>query len=289
MDEERDERSVTVSVVCPPVGFEEEREVLLAAIREVQGRVEAMVRDDPPSAPGLGRHVQMLRAALPVPEQEAEITVRGLSAEELNAVRRTLAADIRTLAVDVASISANSSVMHDEMLASRIAYVPLRAPRDLLDRDDAVVQIVLRAHLPASEPRGRVLDVMSDALTTSDPRVQPQPGIRICRLRPGQSVDVVAMARPGTAREHSKWLAVHTSVVCPAKKGEAPGALLLRVGTNFQMSALEAAAEAVRELRVRLAIAMEDVLNPGGPRVAGADPEVDEGAADLAVVGAAYA
>jgi len=292
MDEE-ERAGVRATVSSPWPGFHSDAELLDKIRSEVESQVRKTVSADPPSAPGLEKHLRILASADARPQQEADIVVHGLETEEVNAVRRVLLTDTRFLGVDVVKISQNSSLVVDELLAHRIAHVPLRAPRSIVDRDGAVVQLVLRAAHEGQVPG--VLDVMSDRLLSSDPRVTPQPGMRILRLQPGQSVDVVAFARPGTAREHTKWRAVHTAVVRPAggvgTASDATGGergVLLRVGTNWQADAVEAATEAVREVRRRLALAMEDVRQPGGPRVVGADPEVDEGAANVQI-GGAYA
>jgi len=290
MDEE-ERADVRATVSSPWPGFRSDAKLLEKIRAAVASQVRKTVNADPLSAPGLEKHLRILASADARPQQEADIVVRGLETEEVNAVRRVLLTDTRFLGVDVVKISQNSSLVVDELLAHRIAHVPLRAPRSVVDRDDAVVQLVLRA---AHEGQvSGVMDVMSDRLLSSDPRVTPQPGMRILRLQPGQSVDVAAFARPGTAREHTKWRAVHTAVVRPVCGGAAAtgpecGGVLLRVGTNWQADAVEAAAEAVREVRRRIALAMEDVRRPGGPRVVGADPEVDEGAANVQI-GGAYA
>lgn len=203
------------------------------------------------------RQLQKVQSAFSDPACFSKLVVRGMMTEELNAIRRTLLADLRFLAVDVVSISANSSQMYDEMLASRIAHVPLRAPRDLIDHDHYVVHMMLEASYPA-DARG-VMEVMSDSLMVSDTRVQPHRGFRIVRLQPGQSVRVSAVARPGTAREHTKWRAVHTAVLT-----QEDGCNVLVVETNWQQDALGAVCDAVDEVCLRIEHTIQDISNPQG-------------------------
>lgn len=211
----------------------------------------------------LAKKISSLETCMSDPSSAVQFHIRGMLTEEMNAVRRTLVADVRYLAVDVVSISANSSQMYDEMLASRIAHVPLRAPRELINNDSYTVTLKLVAAMDEDAPG--LHEVMSDMLVTSDDRVQPQRGYRILRLQPGQSVDIVAVARPGTAREHTKWRAVHTSVLTQQEERADGGvANVLSVETNWQQDAVGAVCDAVDELCLRIGTTVEDIQNPQG-------------------------
>lgn len=182
-----------------------------------------------------------LKNARPEKDSFLQIEVGPIKAPELNAIRRVLLADMRTLAIDVVKIEQNSSVMWDEMLTSRIAYVPLRCPPDMLRDNKCVVQITLVVRNTTSKMK----EVWSDDLEINTPAVSAQRGIRIVRLLPGQEIVLCAWARPGSGREHSKWRAVHTAAVTP---GTTPHSQCLIVECNFQHSAKQALLLSIEEL-----------------------------------------
>lgn len=249
------------------------------AIASVQSKArEVRAAGDEKEATAFESRVRVLEACLGDRRAECELAIQGMTPPELNAIRRTMLADVRYLGVDVVSISANSSQMYDEVLASRVAHVPLRASRDRLDDDSYRVELTLRTR---HDGDSGVVDVMSDSMHVSDPSVSAQGGMRLVRLQPGQSISLTAIARPGTAREHTKWRAAHTAVVLmpehadllPGVQPTDVGVRVLKVGTNHQTDALQCVLDAIAELVLRIEFAVQDVSNPtGGSDVDVVDP-----------------
>lgn len=238
-------------------------------------------------AKALVRQADTLQHGVADVSSECELAIKGVNVEEINAIRRVMLADVRYLGVDVVSISANSSLMFDEMLASRVAHIPLHAQRSRLDDDGYRVELRLEARHTGDLG---IVNVMSDDVLASDPTVHVQKGMRLARLQPGQSISLTAVARPGTGREHTKWRAVHTAVVLRPEHAKLSkgtehgleGMCILKVGTNSQTTALQSVVDAINELQLRIRFAKDDVLNPtGGSDVDLVDP--------FDVVGVGYA
>lgn len=213
-----------------------------------------------PLGSALDRTLSRLKNALPAKDSFLQIEVGPIKAPELNAIRRVLLADMRTLAIDVIKIEQNSSVMWDEMLTSRIAYVPLRCPPEMLRDNKCVVLISLVVRNTTSKMK----EVWSDDLEINTPAVSAQPGIRIVRLLPGQEIVLCAWARPGSGREHSKWRAVHTAAVTP---GTTPHSQCLTVECNFQHSAKQALLLSIEELVAQCNHLKQSLAEPTGAPV----------------------
>ncbi|KAK5175044.1 RNA polymerase II subunit 3 [Saxophila tyrrhenica] len=160
-----------------------------------------------------------------------------------NSLRRTMLAEIPTLAVDLVEIHANTSVLADEFLAHRLGLIPLSA-RDidklLYGRDctcddfcdncacflrlnavnrnsDENMKIFARdltletrdgrpvEPWPAGHNAG--MDGEQELPTRGQPIImdEGQKGPLICQLRKGQELRVRCIAKKGIAKEHSKW------------------------------------------------------------------------------------
>lgn len=61
-------------------------------------------------------------------ENACEFELVGVDAPVANALRRMMLARVPTMAIDVVTVLANSSVIPDEVLVHRVGLVPLRAP-----------------------------------------------------------------------------------------------------------------------------------------------------------------
>lgn len=148
----------------------------------------------------------------------ARFTIEGVPPSLVNSLRRVIIAEIPVLAIDYITVYANSSVMHDEVLAHRLAMIPLTTPlgsmpsieeceTGLADQSECYVRLVLSV-----EAGSRELMVHSGDLKSDRSDVKPvYPDIPILRLAPGQRVHVEAMARLGRAKEHAKWQAALAS------------------------------------------------------------------------------
>ena len=123
-----------------------------------------------------------------------------------NALRRAMMESVPSMAVDEVEFVQNDGVLYDEMLAHRLALVPLstdlkgydvRKPGDELSAKNSV-KLVLKAKGPCT--------VYAEDLKSKDPKVKPVFGkIPLTKLLKGQELEFVATAVLGTGKEHSKF------------------------------------------------------------------------------------
>ncbi len=140
-----------------------------------------------------------------------KFVVEGVPPSLVNALRRVLLVDVPVLAIDEVVVLDNTSVMFDEVLAHRLAMIPLKTNlRDfpkieeceegLVDPTQCSVKMYLQVE--AKEP----IVVYSRDLKSEKQGVEPvYPDIPIVKLSKGQRIVLEAIARLGRAREHAKW------------------------------------------------------------------------------------
>ncbi|KAG5176106.1 putative DNAdirected RNA polymerase II 36 kDa polypeptide A [Tribonema minus] len=158
-----------------------------------------------------------------------------------NALRRVMIAEVPTMAIDLVTITENSSALQDEFLAHRLGLVPLRCEPGTkfvynldCDCEDNCEQCSVTLSLDVSwesKAAGRPdhekdlpVFVTSSDLVSHDPRVGPvhfassdiidasqDDGIMLAKLSRGQRLQLTAVAKKGIAKEHAKW-----SPVCVA-------------------------------------------------------------------------
>ncbi|KAJ0406820.1 hypothetical protein P43SY_008842 [Pythium insidiosum] len=146
-----------------------------------------------------------------------------------NAIRRVMIAEVPTLAIDLVSIEANTSVMTDEFLAHRLGMIPLFFDGGLenfrqrfvysqeCDCDEHCPNCSVEFTLDVVADNG-VLTVTSESLRSSDPYIRPvhfsseeeynntqDTGVIIAKLGPGQRIKLSAIAKLGIGKEHGKW------------------------------------------------------------------------------------
>jgi len=136
-------------------------------------------------------------------EDSIKFLVEGADVSFVNALRRTILADVPTFAVDEVEFFENDSALFDEIIAHRLAMLPLTTPYerfslDSLDLDDYTVTLSLEAEGPGM--------VYSGDLRSSDDDVVPaNPNVPIVKLADGQRLSFNAYARLGRGRDHAKW------------------------------------------------------------------------------------
>lgn len=151
-----------------------------------------------------------------------------------NSLRRIMIAEVPTICIDLVEISSNSSVLHDEFIASRLGLIPLDCtkidldkfnyPRDC-DCEGNCDRCTLTYELNVSCNQDERLDVTTHhlkPLTTihgTDIKVYPveyteineTTRIPILKLKKYQRLKLRAMARKGVGKEHAKWSPVATA------------------------------------------------------------------------------
>ncbi len=146
--------------------------------------------------------------------------LRGCDEAFANALRRTVISEVPCMAIDDVFIFANTSVVHDEILAHRLGLVPLKTDLEryvLPERCDCGSELgckrcraVLTLDVSAE---GEVRTVYSGDLVPEDPNIKPvSPRIPLVKLAPGQTVKLEAYARLGLGKVHAKWQPVSCCV-----------------------------------------------------------------------------
>ncbi|WP_010479016.1 DNA-directed RNA polymerase subunit D [Thermococcus zilligii] len=136
-------------------------------------------------------------------EDSLKFILRGVDVAFANALRRTILAEVPTFAVDEVEFFENDSALFDEIIAHRLAMIPLTTPYtrfslDSLELDDYTVTLSLQAEGPGV--------VYSGDLKSDDPEIKPaNPNIPIVKLAEGQKLALNAYARLGRGKDHAKW------------------------------------------------------------------------------------
>lgn len=142
-------------------------------------------------------------------EDEMEFSLSDSNPAFANAIRRVAMREVPVMAIEEVEFEVNDSAMYDEMMAHRLALVPLRTPLKgyVLPTEcgcregrcpKCSVSLTLKRDGPAT--------VMSSDLKSADEEVVPVSGsIPIIRLEEGQRLELTAYARLGLGKEHAKW------------------------------------------------------------------------------------
>lgn len=141
-----------------------------------------------------------------------------------NSLRRTMLAEIPTVAIDIVEVEKNSSVLPDELLAHRLGLIPLNSKNCDVDMEysrecdceSGCERCELKLALHAKCVGGDVMKVYArDLMVVSDrpnewvgSPVITDPdgnGPLILKLRKDQEVKLTCVVKKGIAKEHAKW------------------------------------------------------------------------------------
>jgi len=146
--------------------------------------------------------------------------IKDIPLHILNSIRRTMIADVPTMAIDTVVFTVNSTIFYDEYIAHRLGLVPLTSEaalekykppeecREASERGLFTEDCFVKLDLEGENPPGsnNIITLYSGDLRTSDPDVKPvYDKIPIAILSPGQKISLEAYARLGRGREHAKW------------------------------------------------------------------------------------
>lgn len=141
-------------------------------------------------------------------DRKTRFVVSGVSPAFANSLRRSMIAEVPSLAIDDVNIYENTSVLFDEMLALRLGLIPLKS--DLSSYvlhsecgcEDGCPQCRVSITLSVEGAK----TVYSKELKSADPKVAPvDDDIPIIELKEGQKVVLEAIAKLGSGKEHAKW------------------------------------------------------------------------------------
>ncbi|HID60894.1 MAG TPA: DNA-directed RNA polymerase subunit D [Hadesarchaea archaeon] len=142
-------------------------------------------------------------------DDEMEFVLSGSNPAFANSLRRVAMREVPIMAIDEVEFKTNDSAMYDEIIAHRLALVPLRTPIKGYNLPTECscqegrcpkcgVELTLKKEGPTT--------VTSGDLKSSDDEVKPvSDSIPITRLGRGQKLELTAIARLGLGKEHTKW------------------------------------------------------------------------------------
>jgi len=125
-----------------------------------------------------------------------------------NSLRRAMLREVPVMAVDDVDFVVNDSIMYDEVIAHRLAMIPIRTPEGYVLREECKCREgrCSKCSVSLSIKREGPATVMSSDLKSSDEDAVPVSGsIPIVKLAEGQRLEFTAIARLGFGRVHAKW------------------------------------------------------------------------------------
>jgi len=135
-----------------------------------------------------------------------KLLISGLDETYINTLRRSMSAEVPTMAIEDLEIRKNHSVLYDEMLSHRLGLIPFKTdlksyelfkPGDQLNAKNSL-KMVLKAKGPGF--------VYAEKIKTKDPKIVPvEPKLPIVKLLEGQEIELEATAIIGKGKYHSKW------------------------------------------------------------------------------------
>ncbi len=144
---------------------------------------------------------------LEMEDRKAKFVVEGVNPYFVNALRRVLQAEVPKLAIDNVTFYDNTSALFDEILAHRLALLPIPTDPSTLNRmgevDDEgnpvyLVRYTLTKEGPCTVYSGD-LECEDDAFAVADPKIP------IVELLKDQRLILEATAILGQGTEHAKW------------------------------------------------------------------------------------
>lgn len=174
-------------------------------------------------------------------EDAVVFDVIGIDAPVANALRRILLSEVPTMAIEIARIFQNTSIIQDEVLAHRLGLIPIYADphqfvtvaetKDNVPNEHNTLVFILDiacTRNPDSVPSAPVDEQFKHATVyardlkwipqgsqaarfgSNPPRVV-NGDIVIAKLRPGQSIEVECRVQKGIGQTHAKWSPVCTA------------------------------------------------------------------------------
>lgn len=145
-------------------------------------------------------------------ENSIRFSLKGVSPAFANALRRSMIAEVPTLAIDDVMIVENTSVMYDEILSHRLGLIPLKTDLEayvLPEKCECKSELGCarcRASLTLEVEAGETNVTVYSGDLRSETGVAPVVDkIPIVKLAPLQKLKLEAYAKLGRGKEHAKW------------------------------------------------------------------------------------
>ncbi len=158
-------------------------------------------------------------------EKHVKLLLKNVPLAIVNAIRRAALEEVPSMAIDYVIFRTNTTVLHDEIIAHRLAMIPLtseeairkyRQPEECSDGEEALYREGCYAtlYLEAETGDDEVKTIYSkDLKPIDDPNVRPvYDNIPIIVMGPNQRIALEAKARLGRGKEHIKWSPATISV-----------------------------------------------------------------------------
>lgn len=164
----------------------------------------------------------------------------------LSALRRSIMADVETLAIEDVDIYENTTVLYDEVLAHRLGLVPLETepgeflpPGECQCEGEGCANCQAQLSLQAEAPEEGSTTVYSGDIAGDVEAADPD--IPIVRLREGQRLLLNAIAQLGQGTDHIKW----SGAVAAALTEDDDGTRVLTYETDGSMTSDELLEQAI--------------------------------------------
>ncbi len=139
--------------------------------------------------------------------------IRGITTPFANALRRIMLSEVPAMAIEDVVIIENSSVLHDEILAHRLGFIPLKTdldsynlPEECSCKSELGCNLCRVALTLDAEAADDVEAVYSGDLHSDNLDITPvSDKILIAKLAPDQRIKLEAYARLGKGMVHAKW------------------------------------------------------------------------------------
>jgi len=143
----------------------------------------------------------------------ARLIIEGVDSAFMNSLRRVIVAEVPAMAIDDVVVIENSSMLHDEILAHRLGFIPLKTdlgsynlPEDCSCKSELGCNLCRVSLTLNVEAEGSGRTVYSGDLVSENPNVIPvSDKIPIAKLAPDQRLKLESYARLGKGGKHAKW------------------------------------------------------------------------------------
>ena len=149
-------------------------------------------------------------------ERNLTFVIEGISVEMANAIRRIIISEIPVMAVDEVIILKNDSPLYDEIIAHRLAMIPIttdletyKLPRECECGGYGCPLCQVSLTCEVTNTTNTPLEIYSGNLNSNDPKIIPvNPKIPLVKIDKNDKVIIEAYSILGIAKDHVKWQAV---------------------------------------------------------------------------------
>jgi DNA-directed RNA polymerase subunit D len=143
--------------------------------------------------------------------RKAKFILNGVDPAIVNGLRRSMLADVPTMAIDHVKMYDNTSVLFDEQIALRMGLLPFTTDLDsyvLPEECDCKGEGCTKCQVSLSLSDEGPKTVYSGDISSADPMIMAADDkIPIVELKERQKLVLEAIAKLGTGRQHAKWQA----------------------------------------------------------------------------------